>query len=246
MRFDDCCPAMNWTIWRTIEDLLLREGIRPIVAVVPDNQDPTLKVQEPNDNFWSEVRSWQARGWTIGMHGYQHLCTTRSPGILGTKAVSEFSGLSYAEQRHKLEMGLAIFRREQVKADVWVAPGHSFDETTLRALKDLGLPTVSDGHFLFPHQDACGIHWLPQQFWRFRWMPFGVWTVCLHINTWTNQELGEFRRAVRRFRDFIVDAPTALARHHGNKSGLDCLFETTYQFATRARRSFRQAKGECF
>ena len=44
LRFDDLCPAMNWDTWSEIEVTLVRKGIKPLLAVVPDNQDATLKV----------------------------------------------------------------------------------------------------------------------------------------------------------------------------------------------------------
>src|SRR5260370_42375028 len=51
---------------------LMARRLKPILAVVPDNQDPMLKVDAPVADFWDRVRQWQARGWTIALHGYQH------------------------------------------------------------------------------------------------------------------------------------------------------------------------------
>src|SRR5690349_25091254 len=34
LRFDDICPAMNWTVWAAIEPMLERRGISPLIAVV--------------------------------------------------------------------------------------------------------------------------------------------------------------------------------------------------------------------
>jgi predicted deacetylase len=67
---------MNWAVWRSVEQALLELDVKPIVAVVPDNQDAALKVGEENKNFWDDVRAWQERGWTIGLHGYQHVYAT--------------------------------------------------------------------------------------------------------------------------------------------------------------------------
>lgn len=44
IRFDDFCPTMNWSVWSRIEAILLSEGIRPLVAIVPDNLDKKLEV----------------------------------------------------------------------------------------------------------------------------------------------------------------------------------------------------------
>ena len=43
IRFDDICPTMKWSTWEKVEDILLRSNVKPILAVVPDNQDPSLR-----------------------------------------------------------------------------------------------------------------------------------------------------------------------------------------------------------
>ena len=42
IRFDDLCPSMNWTVWCEVESILQAAGIKPLLAVVPDNADPQL------------------------------------------------------------------------------------------------------------------------------------------------------------------------------------------------------------
>src|SRR5437879_1509958 len=199
LRFDDCCPTMNWDVWAEVERILLEVGIKPILAVVPDNHDEKLRVSEPNLCFWDKVRSWQARGWTIGLHGYQHLYVTRDAGVLGVNRSSEFSGLSYAEQKSKLRQALDVFEREYVVPDLWVAPGHSFDKTTTQVLFELGIQRLSDGFSLYPYLDSRGMMWVPQQLWRFRKMPLGIWTVCFHLNHWTPTDVARFRSDVEKF-----------------------------------------------
>lgn len=213
VRFDDLCPGMNWDAWEAVEKILVELSVRPILAVVPDNRDASLDVAPPRADFWERVRSWQARGFAIGLHGYQHRYVTREAGVVGINRYSEFAGLPAAEQEEKLRAGLAIFAREGVRADVWVAPAHSFDAVTVAALARLGLRTISDGLFLFPHLDAHGVAWVPQQLWRFRPMPFGVWTVCYHVNRWGPRELEAFRRDLERHRAQIWSLPEALGAH---------------------------------
>ena len=236
LRFDDLCPTMNWPIWRKVEQVLLALDVRPIVAIVPDNQDEALKVSEENENFWTEVRNWQARGWTIGLHGYQHLYATESSGLLGINHFSEFSGLSYEEQRWKLERALDIFEREQVVANLWVAPGHSFDQMTLQALRDVGVRTVSDGFYLRPHLDSRGIMWLPQQLWRFRSVPFGLWTICFHINSWTIDDVLQFQEEVADLRDSLTDVASVVCNYRDRKlSGIDFFFSSAWRAVLKGR-----------
>jgi peptidoglycan/xylan/chitin deacetylase (PgdA/CDA1 family) len=213
LRFDDFCPTMNWTIWREVEAALIDSGVRPMLAVVPDNQDPELKIEPARDTFWEEVRSWQSRGWTIGLHGFQHRYVTTSAGIIGRNRYSEFAGLPYPAQLEKVRSGLAIFARQGVRPDVWVAPAHSFDSDTLCALNRCGLRAVSDGYFMLPHTDDNGMFWVPQQIGRFRQLPIGVWTVCLHHNTWSMDDVHRFRGELKLFRDRMADFSQVVNRY---------------------------------
>ena len=120
VRFDDVCPTMCWSTWNQIERILIDQDVRPILAVVPDNQDPELDREPADPRFWERVRGWQARGWTIALHGYQHRYVTQSPGLVGLNRYSEFAGLPYAEQHRKLSAGLAIFEREGIQPQLWV------------------------------------------------------------------------------------------------------------------------------
>jgi len=218
LRFDDLCPTMNWDVWTEVEHILVELKLAPIVAVVPDNEDPDLKVEPAHPDFWGEVRKWQANGWTIGLHGYQHKFVTREAGIVGIARRSEFAGLSEEEQQAKLQHATEIVRREGVTPDVWIAPSHSFDQITLLVLKQLGFQVISDGFALAPHRDSNGLLWIPQQLWRFRWRPFGVWTVCCHHNRWTKKDIASFRTAVQRYRGRISDLRSVVelysGRHH--------------------------------
>jgi len=146
------------------------------------------------DDFWNSVRSWQNRGWTIGLHGYQHRYLTNEAGMYGRISRSEFAGLPAEIQEIKLRNALQIFREQQVSPEVWVAPAHSFDSITIAILSRLGIRIISDGYAIYPYQDADGMTWIPQQFGKFRNLPFGVWTICCHFNEWTAAETDRFRR----------------------------------------------------
>jgi predicted deacetylase len=205
LRFDDICPTMNWSIWAEIEKILLEIEVKPILAVVPDNQDETLKVDRAVEDFWDRVRIWQARGWTIGLHGYQHRYVTKNSGVVGLLNDSEFAGLSVEEQQHKLQKAVEIFHREGVKPQVWIAPSHSFDATTVSLLKTVGIHIISDGLYIVPHIDSGGTMWIPLQLWRFYPMPFGVWTVCCHHNAWSATDLSDFRQNLYRYKKNITE-----------------------------------------
>jgi len=229
VRFDDICPTMNWSIWDRVEDVLLGAGIKPILAVIPDNQDPKLKTADTNAEFWDRVRAWQMRGWTIGLHGYQHLQVTRNGGILKLNQWSEFSGLTFDEQRWKLQRARGIFDREGVHPDVWIAPAHSFDANTLRALDEIGIRHLSDGFSLYPYRDSSGMMWVPQQLWHFRRMSIGIWTICLHLNSWSLADVDRFHFNVQEFADVLTDWCSVVSRYKDRRrSPMDYAFSTAY------------------
>ncbi len=229
---------MNWDIWNEIEKTLVENDIKPILAVVPDNRDKNLDVFPANADFWDCVRRWQSRGWTIGIHGYQHDYTTRNPGILGLNRFSEFAGLSTAEQEEKINKSLKIFQKENVNPKVWIAPGHSFDAQTLKILKKHGIRIISDGHFLFPHTDADEMMWVPQQLWRFRSMFLGAWTIGFHHNTWSEQDLSRFHEQVRRFKPQIKCLDEIIAAYQDrHRTWMDGLFSKFYLTSLRFKRS---------
>lgn len=219
LRFDDICPGMQWTRWNKVECILVDEGIRPIVAVVPDNRNAILNCDLPlgGDEFWGRVRRWQSFGWSIALHGYQHIHETSCSGIIGINPVSEFAGLPYEKQLRKLAAGLAIFERNGVTADAWVAPGHSFDNNTLLALEAVNIRTVSDGFTLLPYSDLRERFWVPQQLWRFRPMPFGVWTVCMHTNAWSESDVARFERDIVKYRRRITDLDAIRERYRNRR-----------------------------
>jgi predicted deacetylase len=223
IRFDDICPSMNWTVWEEIEAHLVRLGIRPILAVVPDNRDPGLEVAAPRGDFWDRVRAWQDRGWSIALHGYQHTYVNAEPGILKLNARSEFAGLSFEAQLEKLELGLGIFARHGVRAEAWVAPSHSFDWNTVKALDALGIRTISDGFALRPFRTQPGIVWVPQQFAGMRRMPLGIWTFCCHLNGLTREGVAAFCRDLERLAPRMISLPEAAAFGDRERSPADRL-----------------------
>jgi predicted deacetylase len=236
VRFDDICPTMNWEMWFRIEEVLLNHGIMPLLAVIPDNQDEKLHVAPPRSSFWEEVRKWQGRGWTIGLHGYQHRFVTQQAGIVGIQHRSEFAGLPRSEQAEKLRRGVEVFRRNGVQPQIWIAPAHSFDWNTIAALQEVGITTISDGFATAPHMDSQGLLWVPQQLWKFRWRPFGVWTVCYHHNRWSESQFAQFLRDLAAYAGAIEDLPNASARYSRRRH---TLLDSAYALAHSAVLSWR-------
>ncbi len=218
LRFDDICPTMNWKVWSEIEAALVERTIRPILAVVPDNQDPVLRVDPPVEDFWERVRTWQRRGWAIALHGYQHRYVTCHPGVVTPRKKSEFAGVPEEEQEQKLRRGVQIFKHYGIKPQIWIAPSNSFDWATVSLLPRFGISMICDGNFRFPFVSSNDVFWVPQQLFGFRPAPSGVWTVCYHHNTWTAADLRTFREDLDRYGPDISSLDVVVQEWAGRRS----------------------------
>jgi len=52
LRFDDLCPTMAHHRWQRFLPLIEEFHLRPILAVIPDNQDTELNLSAPDLEFW--------------------------------------------------------------------------------------------------------------------------------------------------------------------------------------------------
>jgi len=208
IRLDDACATMDRHKWHLLEEVLNQHSIKPIVAVVPDNQDAELMYDAHDSKFWDKVRDWAAKGWTVAMHGYRHVMhSTDAKLLVPFYSRSEFAGLSLGDQAAKIKAAWQLFLAEGVVPQVWVAPAHSFDRLTLGAVQaETSIRVVSDGIAWKPYR-ALGFHWIPQQLWRLTERKWGLWTVCLHPNQMTEESIAALGQTIGdsfrgRFSDF--------------------------------------------
>lgn len=184
IRLDDACPKRDVQKWDQMESLLDKYHIKPLVGVIPNCQDPQMKHYAEDTEFWSHrIPAWQAKGWTLALHGFEHCYFTKEGGINPVNKRSEFAGLPYEEQAYKIRQGYALLKQQGITPQVFFAPAHTFDEDTLKALQ-----TETDIRFISdtPANDAYvrrGFTFIPQQAGAVRPLPFKVVTFCYHPNT---------------------------------------------------------------
>jgi predicted deacetylase len=195
LRVDDLCPTVHERRWQRLAAIIREFHIHPILAVVPDNQDPGLQSGQPDPAFWARMRAMQAAGAAIAIHGYRHQCVRRGKSILPFHSHTEFSGRPVEEQREMLRAGLELLRAEGLNPRLWIAPRHGFDWNTLAALREEGIGYLSDGIAQRPFLRG-GVVWIPQQIWAPVEQKRGLWTICLHPNTTT-------RSVAQDLRDFL-------------------------------------------
>ncbi len=145
IRMDDITPDMDWAKFLRFKDLLDKHDIKPLIGVVPDNRDGKLALNPAREDFWSYVKELQDGGWTVAMHGLNHLYSTREPGLFPIGGKSEFAGLPLDKQDEMIREGKAVLEEKGIFTDIFMAPSHSFDKNTLTALKKNGFKVVTDG-----------------------------------------------------------------------------------------------------
>ncbi len=186
IRFDDICPTMNWEQWDKAKKLLDSIGATALIGVIPDNQDPTLLINEPRKDFWEYIIDLQHQGYAIAMHGYHHVFDMQASGLSTPKKHSEFAGHTYEEQNRRIQEGKRILREHGIETDIFFAPAHSYDDNTLKALAANGFKYVSDGKSQKPYK-RHGIICFPEFTGGLPKMrrSGGYYTAVLHAHEWS-------------------------------------------------------------
>jgi predicted deacetylase len=205
LRFDDITPGMAMSKFLPLKHVLEELNIYSVLGVVPDCRDPKLYIEDGNSvDFFNYVRSWKKYGDTIAQHGTYHVYDSLNSGILKINKNSEFAGHEYDIQLEKLKSGKEILLRENVWQPYFMAPSHSFDKNTLKALSALGFEKLTDGYGFFPYR-LCGVLLVPQLFSIPISFGFGYLTICVHINSMSQDQINELINFIRANRSKFVD-----------------------------------------
>lgn len=189
------------------------------------------------------MRSWQARGWGIGLHGCHHTYLTPDRGLFGSSRRSEFAGLLRDEQDRRIVHGLDVFAEHGIRPDMWIAPNHAFDRVTLDVLRQRGLLAVSDRPGVWPFKDGSGILWVPMQLWRFDDRRKGVWSVCTHPNTWSDETARRFASDIERFAGQVTDWGSIVSNFSTRRRGVsDVRYAAVLRTKTGVARSIRRVR----
>lgn len=203
IRLDDITPDMDTERFHRVKDVLDRYHICPLIGVVPKNRDENLHKEENKTQFWDLVKELQDGGWKVAQHGTYHVYETVDSGVLGINPFSEFAGLPYEVQLQKLQAGKQILEDNGIFTDIFMAPGHTYDNNTLKALTECGFNVVTDGLYKKPYRDK-GLLFITCRMRGFR-KPDGVDTVCLHTNLMDEQDVKDLDAFCQNNRDVIVN-----------------------------------------
>ncbi len=182
IRLDDACERRDIEKWNRMEILLNRYGVKPLVGVIPDCQDPKMMHYDFDDAFWERVHAWEKKGWTIAMHGYRHLYHTKNGGINPVNLKSEFAGRSYEEQCSDIAAAYFVLQSHGIRPKVFFAPSHTYDRNTIKALlQKTDIRIISDTVAKKPYT-AYGMTFVPQQAPGVADMPYDLVTFAYHPN----------------------------------------------------------------
>ncbi len=209
IRIDDISPDMDWERFARFEELLMRYRIRPLIGLIPENLDPVVGTGKAMPE--AEYRAWldkkRRAGWVFAQHGLHHRYRTKQGGIFPLNPFSEFAGLPFMMQRRMIERGKESLKQLGVETEIFMAPGHSFDRNTLRALEECGFRYVTDGYGDAPYKRG-GLVFLPISLLRSAELKRrrGVTCFVVHTAEMNDGDLKEYEKLFsgqrRRFIDY--------------------------------------------
>lgn len=238
-RLDDITPDMDWDRFYRVKAIFDKYKVKPLIGVVPDNQDPALRCGEYHEDFWEYIVSLEKSGWMIAQHGYRHIYETNHSGILGIKKASEFAGLSYDRQYEKLKVGREILQKHGLNVTIFMAPGHTYDKNTLKALRKLGFSCVTDGYGDVPYYTK-GLLFIPCRSSRPK-LSGVVDTICIHCNEMNENDYRELENFLEKYSSHVVPFSETLEQlWYPRKTPMICLQEKRNLWIRRIKKGFAE------
>lgn len=199
LRLDDASEHWNKENWSRIHELCSAYNIKPILAIIPHNEDQKLTRFPLDIDYNQTIHSWINEGWTPALHGYNHVYITDQGGINPVNQRSEFAGVDSDLQRMKIRSGIAILHDMDIMPRVFVAPAHTFDRNTLLALKEESeIRIISDTVARDVYRED-GFYFIPQQMGNVRRVNFPVTTFCYHPNNMRESSFKDLEVFFRRY-----------------------------------------------
>lgn len=205
IRLDDACPTMDHAKWDRMFDILDKYEIRPMVGIIPHNDDPKQKIDDEDVDFWNLAKEWERKGYAIALHGFDHCYISDNAGINPLWNRSEFAGVDYEKQSQKIRDGYNILKKNGLTPKYFFAPSHTFDENTLKALKEnTDIRIISDTIATKPYK--CGdFVFVPQLGGHCSEMKIpGIWTFCLHPSTMMDEDFKATEQFLKNHKDEFI------------------------------------------
>ena len=199
VRLDDITSDMDYEKFYKMKQILDTYQIKPLIGVVPFNEDKNLMQGPKHEDFPGFLQGLLREGWSMALHGYEHLYSTNKGGLFPLNHFSEFAGLSLEKQNAMIAEGKEQLANWGIETNIFMAPAHSFDRNTLKALKKNGFSYMTDGFGKKPFVRS-GLVFLPiaiKQSDCYKETE-GYTTLVYHTNT---MEEKDFERCKKLFED---------------------------------------------
>ena len=205
IRMDDITPDMDWAKFLRFKELCDLYQVKPLIGVVPENQDAMLHIDEVRDDFWEYLLQLEKEGWVIAQHGCTHIYSTKKKGCFPLNAISEYAGKPYEEQLAYLKKGKQILESHGIYTDIFMAPAHSYDKNTLKALKEVGFSKLTDGFGDRPYEWK-GLTFYPISFKQSNSLKQekGYTTFVIHANTMNEKDFERYEKLFAEHKDKLI------------------------------------------
>ena len=205
LRLDDITPDMDFDKFNRLKKILDTYQIKPLIGVVPFNEDTNLKRDEIHTDFTEFLTNLKKEGYQIALHGYHHIYTTKKGGLFPLNDFSEYAGVPYGKQLTMIKEGKAALEKMGIETDIFMAPAHSYDKNTLKALKDCGFCKVTDGFGKYPYK-RCGLTFYPIAFSRLECFKEkkGYTTLVIHANSIEDNEFVKYEEMFAKNKESFI------------------------------------------
>lgn len=244
IRMDDITPDMDFAKFDKVKTILDEAGLAPLIGVVPFNKDEKLAVDNPQEDFGDFLKTLSDRGWVIALHGYNHLYKTNNKGIFPINEFSEYAGVSYDKQNQMIAQGIEKLNEWGVKPVAFMAPGHTFDRNTMKALKANGITRITDGFGNRPYIRE-GITFYPISKKRSECIGNrdGYSTYVLHTNTMSDEAIDAFGKLIVENRESFISYNEYMEADAVKRSALGNIKEYSLALAKHYLVSRKASKG---
>ena len=205
IRMDDITPDMDAGKFNAFIALCESFGVKPLLGIVPNCKDPKLAYNAPDAAFWNRMHELKAQGYTLAQHGCTHEYRTKTAGMFPLNRNSETAGLPYREQYALLAQGRKKLLEQGIDTDIYMAPSHSYDRATLKALKELGFAYVTDGFGRKPYE-RYGLTFLPISFMQSLSLKQkkGVTTFVVHVSTMKESDFTYYESLFKAHKEQLI------------------------------------------
>lgn len=219
VRLDDITPDMDYVKFYKMKEILDTYQIKPLIGVVPFNEDKNLMRNPKREDFAEMLQSLVKEGYVIALHGYQHLYSTAKGGLFPLNQFSEYAGVPFEKQDEMIRAGKKQLQNWGIDTDIFMAPGHTFDGNTLKALLKNGFHYVTDGFGRRPYLRR-GLVFLPiamKQTDCYK-QADGYTTLVFHTNTMEEKDFVRYQNMFEDNRTSFIPYSEYLAKEPCSRS----------------------------